>query len=406
MGGIDRSDPWLTARGSRILNPLIIPMRILLVSTSSGSQGGGEIFLHYLGKALQQMGHEVGLWVSHHSRMEPLCQRMANDGVEILRVPYQNTYDLPGRSLQAFWHWGHRDLAIESWRAWKPDIIHLNKQNLEDGLDLVRALHGINVPAIGTIHITQSAEFLQASNARLRDTLSRWALRRSPIPWITVSDLRRQDLIDFLSPSSAAIDTIYNGIPHESPAQARRDCRRALGLSPEDLLVTMVGRLTAQKSPEVFLDQAAHMLPLNANVHFLWIGSGDAEKAFDARRKQLDSTRIHRLPWQDDIPSWLSASDIYVHTAAYEGLPLALLEAMGQRLPCITSPNILQEAAPLQALRSYQDGWKDLLEHADTRADYAHSCYRLFHQHFTADQMARRYETAYESQLTRQRAIA
>ena len=35
-------------------------MRILLVSTSSGSHGGGEIFLHYLGKALADLGHTIG----------------------------------------------------------------------------------------------------------------------------------------------------------------------------------------------------------------------------------------------------------------------------------------------------------------------------------------------------------
>ena len=64
-------------------------MRILLASTSSGSHGGGEISLCYLGQALADMGHTVALWLSNHERMNALADRFSTIG-EVIRAPYVN----------------------------------------------------------------------------------------------------------------------------------------------------------------------------------------------------------------------------------------------------------------------------------------------------------------------------
>ena len=42
-----------------------------------------------------------------------------------------------------------------------PDVVHLNKQNLEDGLDLLRALDRCGLPSVCTIHLTQTARYLR-----------------------------------------------------------------------------------------------------------------------------------------------------------------------------------------------------------------------------------------------------
>lgn len=48
-------------------------MKILFVSTSSGSRGGGELYLIYLAKKLRQHGMEVALWCATHERMDELA---------------------------------------------------------------------------------------------------------------------------------------------------------------------------------------------------------------------------------------------------------------------------------------------------------------------------------------------
>ncbi|HYR57886.1 MAG TPA: hypothetical protein VEO95_04630, partial [Chthoniobacteraceae bacterium] len=73
-------------------------MKILLASTSSGSRGGGEICLLYLGRALRARGHAVTLWAARHPRMDELAERFAAFG-EVVRADYTNTYDRRGRSL-------------------------------------------------------------------------------------------------------------------------------------------------------------------------------------------------------------------------------------------------------------------------------------------------------------------
>lgn len=378
----------------------LIVMRILLVSTSSGSRGGGEIFLHYLGQALADLGHTIGLWVSDHERMDGLVEMM-EPYTDILRVPYTNTYDLPGRSLQAYWRRGSRTQAFQAWHAWNPDIVHLNKQNLEDGLDLLRALDG--APAtLTTIHITQSARYLKASKAAIRDSISRLALHRQTGPYVTVSDKRGDDLCSVLVESRVPVHTIYNGIPVPRPQGNCEQLRRQIGVSDEDILITMVGRLTAQKSPDIFLDQANKLAKQYPKARFLWIGSGDDARSFDQTVSSLGlQQQVQRLEWQDNVAAWLEASDIYLHTAAYEGLPLALLEALSAGLPCITSRGVLEEAEPLKhsPVLSYDKDWSFLLESAEERQSRARACRALFNSHFTAEKMARNYEALYEQLL-------
>jgi len=76
-------------------------MKILLVSTSSGSRGGGELGLLYLGQALAARGHEVALWVSDHSRMDELAAGFA-PFARVHRAAYLNTYDRRGRSIASY----------------------------------------------------------------------------------------------------------------------------------------------------------------------------------------------------------------------------------------------------------------------------------------------------------------
>ena len=136
-------------------------MRILLASSSSGSRGGGELYLLYLGRALVARGHEVTLWASTHPRMDELCASFAEIGA-VTRSPYRNTYDYRGRSLATVLNFAASNRVARQWKALAPDVIHLNQQNLEDGLDLLRAAWLAQRPHLTTIHLTQTARYLRA----------------------------------------------------------------------------------------------------------------------------------------------------------------------------------------------------------------------------------------------------
>ena len=59
-------------------------MKILLASSSSGSRGGGELYLVYLGRALAHRGHAVTLWASTNPRMDELANTFSGFG-QVLR---------------------------------------------------------------------------------------------------------------------------------------------------------------------------------------------------------------------------------------------------------------------------------------------------------------------------------
>jgi glycosyltransferase involved in cell wall biosynthesis len=319
-------------------------MKILFASSSSGSRGGGETFLIYLGAELSKRGHEVILWTASHPRMDEVAARFGPFG-RVIRAEYTNTYDRRRRSLGAMFDRRTPARVASEWAALKPDVVHINKQNLEDGLDLLRATAQCPVPSLCTIHITQSASYLKAKGAWLRDTVSRSALRSYSGVLVTVSEPRKQDLAQFLQ-RQRDITAISNGVPIPPAISAgeRERLRAELGLSPDDLAVFAVGRMTAQKRPLLFLEVAARVAAGIPEARFLWIGDGPLAADWDARAGALGiADRCQRLGWREDAAQLLPAGDLLLHTAEYEGMPFAILEAMAAGLPCAVSESLHRE---------------------------------------------------------------
>lgn len=89
--------------------------------------------------------------------------------------------------------------------------------------------------------------------------------------------------------------------------------------------LTCVGRLSPQKDPE-FLLSALKALPREIRTGFdiTWVGGGDKAQE-DALQKQ----GVNVLGWvqPDVVEQVLQETDLYVHTAAWEGFPMSIIEA-------------------------------------------------------------------------------
>ncbi len=376
-------------------------MRMLLASTSSGSRGGGELALLYLGRALRERGHDVTLWTANDTRMDELAAAFAHIGT-VLRSDYLNTYSRRGRSI-ASWLDGKtaRRIATE-WRAHRPDVIHLNKQNLEDGLDLVAAARLSGLPALCMIHITQSARYLRAAFATSRDFVARRALRRFPGLLITTPGSRARDLADFLGDGSR-VRTVANGvaIPGADELSGRRDeKRRELGVSGDQLLCVAVGRMVPQKRPMLYLEMAERISNKLSGARFLWVGDGGLSNQWDEWVSAHGLSRvIRRLPWQDDVPALLAAADVFFHVAEFEGLAFAILEALAAGLPCAITPNLLAEMPFLDGTNSIalgEDGaWMELLRNREVLREIGGKARRLAEEQFSFRRMGADYEKLY-----------
>jgi glycosyltransferase involved in cell wall biosynthesis len=287
-------------------------MRILLASSSSGSRGGGELYLIYLARALVQRGHSVTLWASTHPRMDELANTFASFG-EVIRSRYDNTYDRRGRSLAGHFHyWASARAALE-WRQARVDLVHVNKQNLEDGTELLRAARWSRLPSLCTIHLTQSAKYLGAKFAGIRDWTARRALRTYRGLIVAVLENRRSDLLQFLGPTPK-VRLVQNGVPlfDLTQREALRSNKRAeLMLGRDHLLFLGVGRMVPQKRPLLFLERAERIRRTFPQARFLWVGDGPLAGAWDAEvaRRGLGEF-VQRLTWQMDIQPFLFAADL------------------------------------------------------------------------------------------------
>lgn len=380
-------------------------MRILLVSSSSGSRGGGELYLLYLGRALAERGHTPILWASKHSRMEELANGFASFG-QVARCDYLNTYDRRLRSISAFFDSAAAKRALVSWKAIGADVIHLNKQNLEDGLDLLKALKEIDTPSLCTIHLTQSAQYLRAIAAGARDIVARSALRSYPGLLVTVLENRRADLASFLG-DSPRIRMVSNGVPlfdlsHRGPVRIAK--RRELGIAEKQPLIVAVGRLVPQKRPLTFLEQASKILKQQPDARFLWVGDGELASAWDTEIHRLGLAHaVQRMGWQMDVTPFLFAADLFLHVAEFEGLPLAILEAMSAALPCAISKNLLREMPffdDQSAIAVDDDGaWARVLGDAERLNSIGRRSRQLVEEQFSFGAMAANYEALYRESI-------
>jgi len=382
-------------------------MKILLASSSSGSRGGGEIYLVYLGRALAERGHEVMLWTSTHPRMDELAAQFEGVG-RVLRSSYTNTYDRRLRSVASFFDRSSAEAAAEAWRGSGAEFIHLNKQNLEDGLDLLHATRLSGLPSICTIHLTQSARYLRAAGAMLRDFVSHRALARYGGLLVTVLEQRRRDLAEFLG-DDPRLRTVPNGVPLFD--LSRRDRLRAskraeLGIQPEEELIVAVGRLVPQKRPLAFLEEARRVAPMRPRTRFLWVGDGDLAGEWDARVRTLGlESRVLRLPWQSEVAPLLFAADLFLHVAEFEGLPLAILEAMSAALPCAIAAHLLAEMpffSQGEVLPVADDAaWARVLDDPPRLAAMGARMRQLAEERFSFAAMAAAYEALYLEALAR-----
>lgn len=103
-------------------------------------------------------------------------------------------------------------------------------------------------------------------------------------------------------------------------------------------VVTMVGRLNAQKNYPMLLRVAKEAKVRRMPVRFLVVGRGEEEFNLARLAQELDvADAVHFLGLRGDVQDILAASDIFLFTSSFEGFPNALLEAMAAGLPVVAT---------------------------------------------------------------------
>jgi glycosyltransferase involved in cell wall biosynthesis len=143
-------------------------------------------------------------------------------------------------------------------------------------------------------------------------------------------------------------------------AAARQAAREAVrlrhGWPATARVLAFVGRLDRQKDPLLLLEALLPLMAADASLRLLMVGDGmlraqveAAVAAAGAEGRIVLTGACHG----EEIATMLRAADLFVMSSAYEGMPIAVLEALASGLPVVSTP--VGEVPSL--LRNGANGW-------------------------------------------------
>jgi glycosyltransferase involved in cell wall biosynthesis len=126
--------------------------------------------------------------------------------------------------------------------------------------------------------------------------------------------------------------------------EGRRVARETLGIEPGHRVVGAVGRLAYQKAPEDFVTALVAMG--RPDVVGVWIGDGELRgRMQEAVERAAGRVRVILAGERADVASLLPAFDVFALPSRYEGLPVAIVEAMVCGIPVVaTAVNAVSDA--------------------------------------------------------------
>lgn len=127
-----------------------------------------------------------------------------------------------------------------------------------------------------------------------------------------------------------------------SPVTSREQLhtlRDKLDLPVDRQMIIMVGRLWEQKNPACLVKAYCSIWEQgDPGADLVLVGEGELQPQLQALVNEAGlQAHVHFLGWRTDTPDLLRASDIFVLPSRWEGMPLAILEAMGTGLSVVVS---------------------------------------------------------------------
>lgn len=233
----------------------------------------------------------------------------------------------------------------------RPDIVHTHLFGADAWCTLARTLHrasdflyerGVAQPVF-----ISTAHNIDHEDTSLRRFARRWAVRRMDHVIAISKDVKRY-VVNDLRVREPRVSVIPNGIdvrevPEREPGGFRSVPR-----------LIIVGRLEPQKGHETLFRALADVpSPWRLDV----VGRGSLERELKELTEELGiASRVHFLGECRDVRERLAASDLFLFPSLWEGMGLALLEAMAAGVPFLASDlPAIREFAPARHLVPAED---------------------------------------------------
>jgi glycosyltransferase involved in cell wall biosynthesis len=303
------------APASLVMTRPVRKVRVLQVIDRMGD-GGAEALLVTFAAGLDRTRfepHLIALRPAPDSRLTPELRAL---GVPVTELDQHNAYDIPAL------------LGLVRYiRRHHIDIVHTHLLAADIMGRVAGALTGR--PVVSTIHNNRTD---LDEEPRRRQWMERWSARLLGRRLVVVSELLREEIAHWFGLPPDRVITIANGVDTE---RFRRDSsfdraamRRAL-TGGDYPLITNVARLVPQKAQHHLLEAARIALATCPDLRFVLLGDGPLRGELEAQAAALGiADQVIFTGFRPDVADILAASDVFVLSSLWEGMPVALLEAM------------------------------------------------------------------------------
>ena len=374
-------------RGPRLMAPRASrPLSIVHVLAPCES-GGLENVVRSLAGAQRASGHLVRVIAVTDDRPapHPFVTALLRDGTDVTAVP------VPPRAYLR-----ERAALAALCAQWRPDIVHTHGYRpdvLASGVP-----RRLGIPTVTTAHGLTGGDWKN----QLYETLQRRAWRRFDAA-IAVS----RPLGSVMRAGGVAAHRVHvvpNAFDSARPILSRQEARRRLHIPAGACRVGWVGRFSAEKGPDVFLDALA---ALPATITGSMIGTGAGQLSLARRAHALGIA--DRVTWHgpvDDAGAMLAAFDAVVMSSRTEGTPIVLLEAMHARVPVVTTavggiPDVVSHAeallVPSEQPESLAGAIREVVEHPEAAAARARIAQARLLRELAIEPWVARHDAIYSS---------
>ena len=293
--------------------------RRIAVAVTKLDQGGSIDVANQVARELGKRGHQVQIWFLYAARPDLIANYPPDTRVMLPSLPRGPTDYL--RIVAGL---------RKALREFKPDAVH-GVMPLANVLGLgAAALAGIRA-RVASHHVPSSTI---GSAIRLLDRLAGSVGIYTAN--IAVSAAVRDSFARHGGRYRRITRVVPNGVEDRSSPLPPNEARARLGLPIGVPLVGTIGRLAAQKNQAFLLE----LMPLLPGVHLAIAGSGELEPDLKRRTAELGlEQRVHFLGHvgAGQVEELLRALDLFLFPSLFEGMPLAMMEAMSAGAAIVAS---------------------------------------------------------------------
>jgi glycosyltransferase involved in cell wall biosynthesis len=306
----------------------------ILLYTDCPTPYGAQKFAHSLVRKMVEKDYRV-TWVQHKASHHLIHER---DKLPINHIWLEDDYLYhPTKQVRAFVNNAEAQRIFE---RVNPDLIIFNDGSAVSNLAAKRVASKMKIPFIMITHVVTSiiARMFKPYLDQLPD------IYKESEAIITVCDDNLLLLRKHFNLQDNRGKVIYNGIPaefyEETSVDARNRIRETLGIPENAVVCFTAARLDPDKGYQYQLSAIQHLMQSDIwpSLFFVWAGAGPLSHKIRMVATELDvNEHVRFLGERSDIPDLLDAADIFVLTSQFEGMPLAVMEAMAKGKPVIAA---------------------------------------------------------------------